>query len=106
MRLGPMRVFDAVAVAACVVVASVSGAHAEDTVTRAWAATCLSCHQPVTNAIPRLQGQTRAALTAKLLAFRDDARAGTVMPQIVNGYSKAQIEAITEWFAAQPSDAR
>jgi sulfide dehydrogenase cytochrome subunit len=83
-----------------------SAAHAADTAAREWAATCLSCHQPGTQAVPLLHGQTREALVSKLRAFRDGTLPGTVMPQLVKGYSDAQMQAIAGWFAAASSGLR
>jgi sulfide dehydrogenase cytochrome subunit len=83
-----------------------SGAQADDKLAREWAASCLSCHQPGTQLIPLLHGQTREALVSKLRAFRDGGLPGTVMPQLAKGYSDAQIEAIAGWFAAASPGAR
>ena len=80
-----------------------ANAEAQDDVARAWAAGCLSCHQPSTRALPALAGQSRDVLIEKLRAFRDGAKTGTVMPQIAKGYTDAQIDAIARWFSGQPA---
>ena len=78
-------------------------AFAHDDVIRDAAAGCLACHQPVAQTLPVLHGQARDALLAKLRAFRDGSRPGTVMPQLVRGYTESEIAAIAAWFAAQPA---
>jgi cytochrome subunit of sulfide dehydrogenase len=69
---------------------------------RALAATCASCHQPGQPTPPALVGQAREELLAKLDAFRNGTRAGTVMPQLARGYTRTQLEAIAAWYSAQP----
>jgi len=100
-----MKLTDRGALIALAILAA-SGAQAGDELAREWAASCLSCHQPVPQRIPLLQGQTREALVFKLRAFRDGALPGTVMPQLAKGYSDAQIEAIAGWFAAASTGSR
>jgi cytochrome c553 len=90
-------------VLALAMMTSVTSASAQQDVARAWAAGCLTCHQPTVRALPVLHGQSRGALVSKMRAFRDGTRNGTVMPQIAKGYTDAQIVAIADWFAAQPS---
>jgi cytochrome c553 len=86
-------------VAACAAWAGPAGA--ADASARALAAGCESCHQSGERAIPTLAGQSRAALAAKLRAFRDGAQAGTIMPQLAKGYTDAQIDAVAGYFAEQ-----
>jgi cytochrome subunit of sulfide dehydrogenase len=69
--------------------------------TRALAAGCLACHQPVQGALPRLDGQPRELLASKFRSFRDGTQPGTVMPQLAKGYSDAQIDAIAGYFATR-----
>lgn len=66
----------------------------------ALAAGCTPCHQPQLRGIPALDGQTREALRAKLEAFRDGTLPGTVMPQLVRGYTPAELDLVAGWFAA------
>jgi len=73
--------------------------------TRALAATCANCHgtegRPVEGeAMPRLAGQPREALSASLRAFRDGSRPATVMHQLAKGYSNEEIDALAAYFAA------
>jgi cytochrome c553 len=65
---------------------------------RALAAGCRSCHQGDT-IIPSLDDQTRDALLRKLQGFRDGTLSGTVMPELVNGYTPAQLDAIAGYLA-------
>jgi sulfide dehydrogenase cytochrome subunit len=65
---------------------------------RALAAGCRSCHQGDT-VIPPLDDQARDALLGKLRGFRDGTLPGTVMPELVKGYTAAQLEAIAGYLA-------
>ena len=67
-------------------------------------ATCASCHgtngvgaQPATLSNPA-DLQT-AYLLEQLLAFRNGSRSGTIMPQIVKGYSEEQLQAIAQFLS-------
>jgi cytochrome c553 len=71
---------------------------------RSLAATCAACHG--TNGMSsagmaRLAGMPRDQLRRTLQDFRSGARPGTVMPQLMKGYTDAQIDAIAAWFEAQ-----
>lgn len=88
----------AIAASACVAAAQAASPDA-----RAIAAGCRACHQPAERTPPPLDGQAREELAAKLRAFRDGTRTGTVMPQLARGYSAAELEAAAAWFAAQPA---
>lgn len=85
-----------VAIVAMLAAGSAPACGADDA--RALAAGCRSCHQGDTM-IPSLDDQTRDALLRKLQGFRDGTRPGTVMPELVNGYTTAQIEAIAGYLA-------
>lgn len=75
---------------------------------RALAATCANCHgtdgkSVATDAgLVRLAGLEKAYMLQQLAAFRDGTRPATVMHQLVKGYTPAQLDAITGYFAAQP----
>ena len=90
--------------AAMLVVTTLAGprvADAADLDARALAATCRSCHQPGESVIPSLDGQSYATLVAMLRGYRDGSRAGTVMPELVKGYSDAELDAIARQLAAK-----
>lgn len=74
---------------------------------RQWAANCAACHgtggRPVQGAnVPGLAGTPAATLVEQLQAFKDGKRPATVMHQIAKGLSDAQIQAMADYFAAQP----
>ena len=93
-----MRLGDRVAAAIIAMLASWSctAYGAEDA--RALAAGCRSCHQGNT-IIPSLEDQTGDALLRKLREFRDGTLPGTLMPEVVKGYTPAQLEAIAGYLA-------
>jgi sulfide dehydrogenase cytochrome subunit len=67
------------------------------------AASCSGCHARVPaagSAIPQIGGQAADDIQAKLLAFRDGKREGTLMPRLMRGYSDAEIELISEHLGA------
>ncbi|MFN3304768.1 MAG: c-type cytochrome [Roseateles sp.] len=72
---------------------------------RQLAATCASCHgtdgRPRNPAMPALAGLKAATLLEQLADYRSGRRAGTVMPQIVKGYSETQLRLIAAYFEAQ-----
>jgi cytochrome c553 len=71
---------------------------------RSLAATCAACHgtSGMSSAgMARLAGMPRDELRRTLQDFRTGARPGTVMPQLMKGYTDAQIDAIAAWFEAQ-----
>ena len=68
------------------------------------AATCANCHG--TNGVSAgeldsLAGKPKDEIARKLQEFKAGTRPGTIMPQLAKGYTDAQIEIISEWFAAQ-----
>ena len=72
---------------------------------RSLAATCANCHgthgRPRGQAMPPLAGM-KAELMLELLAdYRGGRRPGTVMPQIVKGYSEEQLRLVATYFSAQ-----
>lgn len=70
------------------------------------AANCAACHgtNGMTDgtALPSLAGQGKGVLLVALKAFKSGARQGTIMPQIVRGYTDEQLAQLAEFFAAQP----
>jgi len=68
------------------------------------ATTCLQCHGTDGRAVPgtamvSLAGMDRNHLRVSLLAFRDGTRQGTVMNQLMRGFTPEQIDAISTYFA-------
>ena len=85
-----------------------AGARAQDAnLARNLAAACYSCHGVNGNAQPGmapLAGRPKDEIVRIMGEFRSGARAGeqgTLMPQIVKGYTEAQIALIADYFARQ-----
>ncbi|WP_457422256.1 c-type cytochrome [Roseateles sp. P5_E7] len=79
---------------------------AEDiTVARSLAATCANCHgthgRPRGPAMPPLAGMKAEVMLEALADYRSGRQPGTVMPQIVKGYTEAQLRLVAAYFAAQ-----
>jgi cytochrome subunit of sulfide dehydrogenase len=74
-------------------------------VARSLAATCANCHgtqgRPRGPALPPLAGMKADVMLELLADYRSGRQPGTVMPQIVKGYSEAQLRLIAGYFAAQ-----
>lgn len=74
---------------------------------RSLAANCAACHgtngQSVGGAIPGLAGMNKDYVVAQMKLFKDGKREATVMHQIAKGYSDAEINALSDFFAAQKS---
>lgn len=68
---------------------------------RALAAGCTTCHQPDVPGIPALNGQSRATLRAHLEGYRNGSLPGSVMPQLVRGYTPDELDLVAQWFAAE-----
>lgn len=72
---------------------------------RSLAATCANCHgsngRPRGKVIPPLAGMKAEVMLELLADYRDGRQAGTVMPQIVKGYTEAQLRLVAAYFAAQ-----
>lgn len=70
------------------------------------AATCAGCHGTQGRArgpaMPPLAGMPADALLARLADYRSGRQPGTVMPQIVKGYTEEQLRLVAAYFAAQP----
>ncbi len=70
------------------------------------AATCANCHGTNGRAVAgagndALAGVDKDKLMQKLRDFRSGAKPATIMHQISNGYTEAQLELIAAYFAAQ-----
>ena len=72
---------------------------------RSLAATCANCHgtqgRPRGPAMPPLAGMKADVMLELLSDFRRGAQPGTVMPQIVKGYTQEQLRLVAAYFAAQ-----
>jgi len=71
----------------------------------ALAATCANCHGPegrVTpgSAVPSLAGMPSTYIVTQMKAFKDGSRPATVMHQISKGYTDAQIQSVSDYFAS------
>lgn len=73
---------------------------------RSLAATCASCHgtegRPRNPALAPLAGMPADTLLQQLADYRSGRRPGTVMPQVVKGYSEEQLRLLARYFAALP----
>jgi sulfide dehydrogenase cytochrome subunit len=72
---------------------------------RSLAATCANCHgtngRPRGPAMPPLAGMKAELMLGLLADYRRGAQPGTVMPQIVKGYTEAQLRLVAAYFAGQ-----
>jgi sulfide dehydrogenase cytochrome subunit len=75
------------------------------TIGRSLAATCANCHgtngRPKGGVMPPLAGMKAELMLERLAEFRGGRLGGTVMPQIVKGYSEEQLRLVAAYFAAQ-----
>ncbi|HMT94317.1 c-type cytochrome [uncultured Thiothrix sp.] len=66
---------------------------------------CFSCHGTNGNStgipIPSLAGQTEAALSVSLLAFKKGERPATLMTRIAKGYSDEDLQLIANYLATE-----
>ena len=62
------------------------------------AASCSGCHGGVAP-FPPLAGRDAAELVAAMDGFRAGTRPATVMDRIMRGFSKAEADAIADWWA-------
>ncbi|MDR7298267.1 cytochrome c553 [Pelomonas aquatica] len=73
---------------------------------RSLAATCANCHgtegRPRGSTMAPLAGMKAETLLQVLSDFRRGARPGTVMPQIVKGYTEEQLRLVAAHFSALP----
>ena len=82
-----------------------AGAHAQDpNLARNLAATCANCHGTNGHSLggmESLASEPKDKLMQKLMDYKSGEKPATIMHQIVKGYSDAQLQLITAWFAAQ-----
>jgi cytochrome subunit of sulfide dehydrogenase len=90
---------------ASVVVFSMPVQAQDMTVARSLAATCANCHgthgRPRGLAMPPLAGIKADVMLQALADYRSGRQPGTVMPQIVKGYTEEQLRLVATFFAAQ-----
>ncbi len=84
---------------------AVAPAWAQDpNVARSLAATCTACHgtdgRSVGGVPPSLAGRDKGELLQTMLDFKTGKRPATVMHQHAKGYSDAQLEVISSYFAS------
>lgn len=99
-RLAPLTTMALVALASASAMAQ-----APDTQVRTWAASCAACHGTdgkSNSAIPSINGQDKAVLLTKLLAYKRDQLPATVMHQHAKGYSDTELERLAEHFSRLP----
>ena len=98
-----------IAIAAFGIAGLVGAAHAQSptpdpNLARNLAATCANCHGTNGNSLggmESLAGEPKEKLLQKLVDYRSGDKPATIMHQIVVGYTDAQLDLITTWFAAQ-----
>ena len=95
------RIFAAVAFLA---VLPFTSTLAQDSSSRALAATCFTCHgtdgNSVGNVPPSLAGRPSGELFQIMKDFQSGKRPATIMHQQARGYTDAQLQAIAGYFAA------
>jgi len=83
------------------------------------AASCSGCHRKAASGdanaasdakfpqidatFPQIYGRPAAEIRDKMLAFRTDERAGTVMNRIAKGYSPGEIDVLANYLSEQPA---
>lgn len=72
---------------------------------RSLAATCANCHgtngRSRGQAVPPLAGMKADVMLELLADYRSGRQPGTVMPQIVKGYTEEQLRLVATYFATQ-----
>ena len=69
------------------------------------ASSCSGCHAPTVSAtiiVPPLNGRPAAETASLMRDFKSGARPATVMGRIAKGFGDPEIDAISQWLAAQP----
>jgi sulfide dehydrogenase cytochrome subunit len=77
---------------------------ASETQTRAWAASCATCHGTQGHSqggIPSLAGVDKTQLLQKLLAYQQGTLPASVMHQHAKGYTGEELERIADFFSRQ-----
>ncbi|MGD0958985.1 MAG: hypothetical protein ABSB19_04185 [Methylomonas sp.] len=70
-----------------------------DADTQIMAFMCLNCHAPQTAqaAVPALDNLTAAQISQKLLDFKYDRLAATIMPRLAKGYSDQELQKLADY---------
>ena len=69
------------------------------------ASSCSGCHAPTISAtiiVPPLNGRPAAETAGLMRDFKSGTRPATVMGRIAKGFGDSEIDAISQWLAAQP----
>ena len=69
------------------------------------ASSCSGCHAPTVSAViivPPLNGRPAAETASLMRDFKSGTRPATVMGRITKGFGDPEIDAISQWLAAQP----
>lgn len=51
--------------------------------------------------MPTLAGQDRQTLLASMRAYKSGERSGTIMPQLMQGYTDDELQQLADYFSAQ-----
>jgi len=98
------KLFHVAAVFCCAIFPAASALAQNPSAGRNLAASCFTCHgtdgNSVQNVPPSLAGRSSAELFQILKDFQSGKRAATIMHQQARGYSDAQLQAITAYFAS------
>lgn len=74
---------------------------------RQLAATCANCHgthgRPRGATLPPLAGMKADVMLELLADYRSGRQGGTVMPQIVKGYTEEQLRLVAAYFSSLPA---
>ena len=65
------------------------------------AAACSGCHAGPAKGIVSLKGMDAETMSAALMAYKADAKGGTVMHRLARGYSDEEVKAIAAYLAAE-----
>jgi len=103
-KIGRWR-YGATAVMAAILLPAAATSHPPDVTTlrrASLAATCNACHGAATRpaVVADLNTMPGDRIRESMLAFKQGAREGTVMPQLAKGYSDAQIAQLAAFYGS------
>jgi cytochrome c553 len=90
------------AIAAALISASAPARSPTDSQVSEWSTTCMSCHGTDGKALGVglvLGGRSEDYLYKALIAFKDGSRPGSMMPQLVKGFSDEELKSMSAEFA-------